>query len=98
MISNFITSRKHGFYIFTTDSIAFFSVVSKLFYDTNAPLRSAQLRPGPFVDALLTSSVASLCLLACLSKWLLVVLGQNGSRDGCWVNSKFARVSAESQF
>ena len=55
MISNFISSRKHSFYIFTT--VAFFTVVFKLFYDTNAPLRSAQLRPGRLVDALLTSSV-----------------------------------------
>ena len=44
----------------------------KLFYDTNAPLRSAQLRPGHLVDALLTSSVRH---YACLHafQWILLV-------------------------
>ena len=70
MISNFYYIKKAQFLHFYYSSI--FKPIMKLFYDTNAPLRSAQLRPGHLVDALLTSSVRH---YACLHafQWILLV-------------------------
>ena len=88
MISNFYYIKKAQFLHFYYSSI--FQPIMKLFYDTNAPLRSAQLRPGHLVDALLTSSVRH---YACLHAFQWILLG---SRDGCCeVNRKLARVSSE---